>query len=612
MTLRKLYNYVMKSISTRPNNLPENCIMPNSVRNMNDIGASLLDHNRSSLPSMEKARKKKLSDHGGGYIPTIRNEEIPISSESSQTGHESVESIWESISSSESADEQRHNNDPHKTGASKSLMKGTISNEVDPPPLRHASPSITCTETDVVAINPLYLSSAATHMAPEVSNTKKVSFRVPDLQGTPRDPRRDPNGPAAPTATTYRQRLGGYLHPRDMRRLVTPFSSTNEPQLIVRRHVMLLNFDPLRAVVLRDRLLVLIPDGADDLIMALERRVRGGVAEMENRIFGDDELADLDELIISGEPSQGGSSRQASRFSSVEHRFIQQPSTGMSTGSSHSKQNDDDDQDTDASDTGDSNDMGINDTDEWAEMGTMNWIDMPFELQAVDAVLSTVMSMLADDGDTLRNKVQVAMAKFRGDTAHNSNPSELAQDKLRILKDHVKHMEARVQGFVRAMNLVLNDDADMALMNLSRLVTHPERFIQPVPDEILAQESDEPELILEAYLQHALSTVNAMDFVKSAITNTEELVALQLDSLRNKLLYINTLVSLLTLSISCASLVGSFMGMNVPNHLEDDPNAFRQIVFGTMFGALGLALLFLILFQMTGALPSGWKSPISF
>ncbi|KAL3795779.1 hypothetical protein ACHAW5_007692, partial [Stephanodiscus triporus] len=33
--------------------------------------------------------------------------------------------------------------------------------------------------------------------------------------------------------TTYRDRLGGYLHPRDMRRLVTPFSSSNEPQLIV-------------------------------------------------------------------------------------------------------------------------------------------------------------------------------------------------------------------------------------------------------------------------------------------------------------------------------------------------------------------------------------------
>ena len=67
-----------------------------------------------------------------------------------------------------------------------------------------------------------------------------------------------------------------------MRRLVTPFSSSNEPQLIVRRHVMLLNFDPLRAIVLRDRLLVLVPDGADSILIALEQRVRGGVNEMVN------------------------------------------------------------------------------------------------------------------------------------------------------------------------------------------------------------------------------------------------------------------------------------------------------------------------------------------
>ena len=52
---------------------------------------------------------------------------------------------------------------------------------------------------------------------------------------------------------TYRERLGGYLHPRDMRKLVTPFSASNEPQLIVRRHAMLLILDPLRAIILRSR-----------------------------------------------------------------------------------------------------------------------------------------------------------------------------------------------------------------------------------------------------------------------------------------------------------------------------------------------------------------------
>jgi hypothetical protein len=55
------------------------------------------------------------------------------------------------------------------------------------------------------------------------------------------------------------ERMGSYLHPRDLRRLVTPFSSTNETELIVRRHVLLFNYDPIRAILLRDRLLVIVP-----------------------------------------------------------------------------------------------------------------------------------------------------------------------------------------------------------------------------------------------------------------------------------------------------------------------------------------------------------------
>ena len=89
---------------------------------------------------------------------------------------------------------------------------------------------------------------------------------------------------------TYRERLGGYLHPRDMRRLVTPFSGSNEPELIVRRHVILLNFDPLRAIVLRDRLLILVPDGADSILETLAKRIKGGMTEMEASVFGDEHM----------------------------------------------------------------------------------------------------------------------------------------------------------------------------------------------------------------------------------------------------------------------------------------------------------------------------------
>ena len=94
--------------------------------------------------------------------------------------------------------------------------------------------------------------------------------------------------PAHPfVCKTKNRKTGGYIHPRDLRRLTSPFSASNEPELMVRRHVILCNFDPLRAIILRDRLLVIVPEGADSLLVDLERRVRGGIQEYENSVFGD-------------------------------------------------------------------------------------------------------------------------------------------------------------------------------------------------------------------------------------------------------------------------------------------------------------------------------------
>ena len=64
---------------------------------------------------------------------------------------------------------------------------------------------------------------------------------------------------------------------------------------MVRRHVILCNFDPLRAIVLRDRLLVIVPEGADGLLADLERRVHGGMDEYEKSVFGDTEGDDGDD-----------------------------------------------------------------------------------------------------------------------------------------------------------------------------------------------------------------------------------------------------------------------------------------------------------------------------
>jgi magnesium transporter len=246
---------------------------------------------------------------------------------------------------------------------------------------------------------------------------------------------------------------------------------------------------------------------------------------------------------------------------------------------------------------------GDNMDNEWDEFEGKDWIEMTFELQSVDAVLSSVVKMLSEESLHLRKEIFSVMEELRGDSM-SSIPGDHIQEQLRVLKDKVREMEGRVQGFVRAMNQILDEEEDMALMNLSRLVTHPERFIQPVPQQVLNEESDEPELILEVYLQQALSEMNALVLLKGNILNTEELVSLQMDTIRNRLLYINTVVSAMSLCVACGSFIGSIFGMNLINYMEQSPTAFGAVVGGTVVGMVLLLVGILILISRAGVMPA--------
>ena len=399
---------------------------------------------------------------------------------------------------------------------------------------------------------------------------------------------------------TIRERLGGYLHPRDMRRLVIPFSASNEPELMVRRHVMLLNFDPLRAIVLRDRLLVLVPDGADSILINLEKMVHGGIDEMEKFAFGESEATGTEVNVSGIEISRESGGRNQDddddQYLSLDDSENENDSNDLSYHDNEEVRS--------------NNDMNISQTEfnfdnEWEEFEQGGWIKLAFELQSVDAILSSAVKMLSEESLSLRKRIFKVMEEMRGNTnKRTSVPGDHVQEQLRILKDKVREMEGRVQGFVRAINQILDDEEDMSLMNLSRLISHPDRFIQPVAQHILDEESDEPELILEVYLQQALSEVNALELLKGNILNTEELVSLQMDTVRNRLLYINTVVSVVSLSVASASLVGSIFGMNLTNHMENDPNTFKEVVGGTIAGCAIMLTSVMWLISKTGVMPA--------
>jgi len=360
--------------------------------------------------------------------------------------------------------------------------------------------------------------------------------------------------------------------------------------------------------------LILVPDGADSILISLEKRVRGGIDEMEKQVFGDGTSSHMSEVynpetkevelvptnLIDGldvvSTFDQGVDRSKGRKDKGEAEVKLDSDLSMDDEDGGENMEKSDDSTTTIY-------SGDNIDNEWDEFEGKDWIAMTFELQSVDAVLSSVVKMLSDESLYLRKEIFSVMEELRGDST-SSIPGDHIQEQLRVLKDKVREMEGRVQGFVRAMNQILDEEEDMALMNLSRLVTHPERFIQPVPQQVLNEESDEPELILEVYLQQALSEVNALVLLKGNILNTEELVSLQMDTIRNRLLYINTVVSAMSLCVACGSFIGSIFGMNLVNHMESNPTTFGAVVAGTVVGMVLLLLGILILISRAGVMPA--------
>ncbi|KAF0686149.1 Aste57867_22114 [Aphanomyces stellatus] len=59
---------------------------------------------------------------------------------------------------------------------------------------------------------------------------------------------------------------------RDLRKLDNVFSASNEPTITVRHQAILVHCDPIRAVILCNACFVFLPDGADSLVLHLQRK----------------------------------------------------------------------------------------------------------------------------------------------------------------------------------------------------------------------------------------------------------------------------------------------------------------------------------------------------
>lgn len=127
------------------------------------------------------------------------------------------------------------------------------------------------------------------------------------------------------------------------------------------------------------------------------------------------------------------------------------------------------------------------------------------------------------------------------------------------------------------LRALLNSDEDMAGLYLS-----PNRA---------TGDHEEAELLLEALDNTVTEITNRLKYYQNRLRLTEEYIKIHFDGQRNRLMRINLVVSLGSLSVASGAFGAGVFGMNLWHGWEEHPAAFAFVTEGLVGGA---SLIFLV------------------
>ena len=90
----------------------------------------------------------------------------------------------------------------------------------------------------------------------------------------------------------------------------------------------------------------------------------------------------------------------------------------------------------------------------------------------------------------------------------------------------------------------------------------------------------EMELLFEDYLLQMDEVLLSLRTVQNSVKNTEEVVEIELDLLRNRIMRYEMLLELSGLVVGVAAAVTGAFGMNLVNHVEEHPTMFVNVCGG--------------------------------
>ncbi|KDO32726.1 hypothetical protein SPRG_02424 [Saprolegnia parasitica CBS 223.65] len=213
-----------------------------------------------------------------------------------------------------------------------------------------------------------------------------------------------------------------------------------------------------------------------------------------------------------------------------------------------------------------------------------------FEFRALEAIFYSICKMLSSDCERLISVVSEALSRLAG-AQLSSGEIEV----LHILKNKVNEFESQVTGLRRVLMELLENEQDLKLLYLTKMYENPY-----MTRDMFAFDSEEAEALLEAYLQDIHSMRAKVRLIQQRMANTENVVMLKMDAVRNSLLSIDTMFGLIMLCLNFAMFVASSFGMNLVSGYETTPHLFWGVLGSSVSISMVLILLGVRFFKRQG------------
>ncbi|KAE9361068.1 hypothetical protein PF008_g1388 [Phytophthora fragariae] len=218
--------------------------------------------------------------------------------------------------------------------------------------------------------------------------------------------------------------------------------------------------------------------------------------------------------------------------------------------------------------------------------------ESPFEFRALEALLATLARYFQADYEKFSPVVISALERLVQGNLHSR---EL--ETLREFKNTMNEFESQVDGVRRVLMELLDNEEDLRLLYLTKLHEDPSLLM-----DLYSFDSEEAEVLIENYLQDIFSTRTQADLMQHRITNTESLVMLKLDSMRNYLLRVDLVFSLMTISLSVGTLLAGVFGMNLASGVEDAWGWFWGVAITCVVAFIVITVVGIIFFRQKGVL----------